>query len=61
MSDQSELTVGDRIRIVAGTFENFEAIVTAVDANSGRISAEIWIFGKATPVELERGEAVRIA
>ncbi|REK17885.1 MAG: hypothetical protein DWQ37_05005 [Planctomycetota bacterium] len=56
-----ELGRGTRIRIISGTFETFEAIVSAVDETTGKVSAEIWIFGKATPVELERGQFVRIS
>ncbi len=59
--DQSDsLRRGNRIRITAGTFEGFEAVVTAVDQDAKRVSAEIHVFGKATPVELGLSEVERI-
>ncbi len=63
MSDErqsDELGPGDRIKIIAGIFENFEAIVTRVDEAAGIVFAEIWVFGVATPVEISRHDAVRI-
>ena len=63
MSDEEPtipLDGGNRIRIIAGTFEGFEAVVTNVDETAGKVFAEIWIFGKATPVELSRHDAVQI-
>jgi transcription antitermination factor NusG len=54
------LETGDRIKILAGTFERFEAIVTRVDEAGGKVFAEIWIFGRATPVEIPRQDARRI-
>jgi transcription antitermination factor NusG len=60
MSEASDkLEPGDRIKILAGTFEDFEAVVTSVDEAAGKVSAEIWIFGKATPVEVQRNEVTR--
>jgi transcription antitermination factor NusG len=50
----------DRIKILAGTFEGFEAIVTAIDEANEKVSAKIWIFGGGTPVELKRSEVVQI-
>ena len=44
---------GQRIRIVGGTFERFEAVVIETDAATGRIHADIIIFGRTTPVELK--------
>ena len=57
--DSSELQHGNRIRIISGTFENFEAVVAGV-SESGKVSAEIWIFGKCTPVDLAISEVERI-
>jgi transcription antitermination factor NusG len=41
-----------RIRIVAGTFENFEAIVESIDQSTGKVHAGINVFGCVTPVEV---------
>ena len=51
---------GDHVRITAGTFEGFEAVVVAVDSATAIVSAEIHIFGKATPVQVPAGDAQRI-
>jgi len=61
MDHNAPLVPGDRIRILAGTFEGFEAYVVAIDQSTGSISAEIRIFGRATPVELLPDDAERIS
>ena len=45
--------VGDRVKIIDGTFENFEGEVSTIDEASGRVTVMINIFGRSTPVELE--------
>lgn len=45
--------VADRVKVKDGTFEGFEGEVAAIDAQSGKISVMINIFGRSTPVELE--------
>lgn len=44
---------GDRVKVKEGTFEGFEGEVSAIDAQSGKITVMINIFGRSTPVELE--------
>ncbi len=51
--DPKGLFAGQRIRITAGTFENFEATVEEIDAGTGKVHAGINIFGCVTPIELE--------
>ncbi len=58
--DPAPIQRGNRIRIMSGTFEGFEAVVVAVDAATAIVSAEIHIFGKATPVEVPAGDVQRI-
>jgi transcriptional antiterminator NusG len=50
------LSPGQRIRILAGVFENFEAIVESIDTESRKVHAGINVFGRVTPVELEMGD-----
>jgi transcriptional antiterminator NusG len=45
--------VGSRVKIVEGTFENFEGEVDAIDETNGLVTVMINIFGRSTPVELE--------
>lgn len=45
--------LNDKVKIKEGTFESFEGEVSAIDAQSGRITVMINIFGRSTPVELE--------
>jgi len=44
---------GDRVKIIEGTFENFEGDVDSIDQTNGRVTVMINIFGRSTPVELE--------
>jgi transcriptional antiterminator NusG len=46
-------SVGDRVKINEGTFENFEGEVDNIDEANGRVTVMINIFGRSTPVELE--------
>jgi len=46
-------SLGDRVRIKEGTFENFEGDVEGMDEANGRVTVMINIFGRSTPVELE--------
>ena len=53
-------SVGDRVKINEGTFDNFEGEVSAIDEASGRVTVMINIFGRSTPVELEYWQVERI-
>ncbi len=46
---------GDRIRIIAGPFEENLATVREILADKGRIKADIVAFGNVTTIELEAG------
>lgn len=46
-------SVGDRVRVKDGYFQNFEGDVEGVDEANGRVTVMINIFGRSTPVELE--------
>ncbi len=46
-------SIGDRVKINEGTFENFQGEVSAIDETNGRVTVMINIFGRSTPVELE--------
>lgn len=45
--------VDDKVRIKEGTFENFEGRVEAIDEANGRVTVEINIFDRPTPVEID--------
>lgn len=45
--------VEDRVRIKEGTFENFEGDVKDIDESKGRVTVEINIFDRPTPVEID--------
>ncbi len=46
-------SVGDRVRVKEGNFENQEGEVDAVDEANGRITVIINIFGRSVPMELD--------
>ncbi|MCA9173413.1 MAG: transcription termination/antitermination factor NusG [Planctomycetales bacterium] len=44
---------GDKVRVKDGNFQNFEGTVESIDETHGRVTVEIVLFGRPTPVELE--------
>lgn len=54
------IQAGDRVRIIDGTFENYEGRIEHVDLVAGRVSVLIDIFGRITPVELELFQVERL-
>ncbi|QGJ70121.1 Transcription antitermination protein NusG [Planctomycetales bacterium 10988] len=44
---------GSRVKIIDGTFQNFEGDVESIDETTGRVTVVITIFNRSTPVELE--------
>jgi transcriptional antiterminator NusG len=47
------LNVGDHVRIVDGTFNGLDAVVTAIHAEQARVVAEVTIFGRPVSVDFE--------
>lgn len=54
---KSDFQVGDLVVIVDGPFKNYEGSVDAVDINKGKISVNVLIFDRETPVELDFTQA----
>lgn len=54
---QFDFMAGDMVTIVGGAFTDFEGVVDRVDEASGRISVNVSVFGRITPVEVN-GEQV---
>jgi len=48
-----QFSVGDRVKIKEGPFENFSGAVDEVNAQKGLVRVIVMIFGRETPVELE--------
>lgn len=53
-------TIGQRVRVKEGYFENNEGEVSAIDERNGRITVMINIFGRNNPVELDHWHAEKI-
>ncbi len=48
-----ELEIGDLVRIVDGPLKGFEAKVTEIDEERGKIKVLMTMFGRETPVKLD--------
>jgi transcriptional antiterminator NusG len=53
-------TVGQRVRVKEGYFQNHEGDVSAVDERNGRIEVMINIFGRPNPVELDHWHVEKV-
>ena len=52
---------GDSVQLVRGVFESFEGTIVRIDRESGKVTVEIEIFGRITPVEVEPQDLGRSA
>ena len=48
-----DVKVDDKIRIISGPFADFDGVITEVYPDKAKLRANISIFGRETPVELE--------
>ena len=55
-----DVKVGDFVRITGGPFADFTGEVTEVNLERERIKASVIIFGRATPVELEFNQVIKV-
>ena len=45
--------IGEKVKVIDGSFQSFEGNVESVDEENARLEVLINIFGRATPVELD--------
>lgn len=55
-----DVQLGDEVRILSGLFENFNGKVTALDAATKRVTVNVEMLNRTTPVELALDEVVRV-
>lgn len=49
---QDPFILGENVKIIDGSFDDFPGIVTHVDLEKKKLNVEVRIFGRPTPVEL---------
>ena len=52
--------IGDRIKIMSGTFKDFEGTISRIDKESGLVSIDTVFFGRKTMVEVGFTDIMRV-
>jgi transcriptional antiterminator NusG len=53
---KTSFAVGDKVKIQSGPFVNSVGQIEAVDAEEGKLTISVLLFGRSTPVEAEFGQ-----
>jgi transcription termination/antitermination protein NusG len=60
MKPPLDFEVGDHVRVSNGPFASFHGTVEDVDEDTERLRVVLSVFGRATPIELEFGQAEKL-
>jgi transcriptional antiterminator NusG len=52
MNKKYEFSIGEKVRIKVGPFQNFPARIVAINTKKGILKVKVDIFGRTQPVEL---------
>lgn len=53
-------SIGDKVKVIAGSFNSFEGVVEEIDAEKGRLRILLHIFGRPTPVDVALNEVEKL-
>jgi transcriptional antiterminator NusG len=48
-----DFTVGEKVRVISGPFENFIGAIDEIYPDKGKVRVMVSMFGRETPIELE--------
>lgn len=51
---------GDEVKVIDGPFANFNGVIDEVNEEKGKVRVLVFIFGRATPVELEFVQVMKL-
>lgn len=52
---------GEQIRVIDGPFQSFNATITKIEDEKGRLTVDVSIFGRATSVELDFNQVEKLS
>ncbi len=61
MAHETDLQVGDAVRVIDGPFADFVSPVRSIDLDRGRVQLTVDIFGDPTTVDVPLSAVVRSA
>ena len=55
-----DINVGDEVRVLSGSLENFTAKVVEIDTENQKIKAQVIMFGRDQVVDLDYDQVIRV-
>jgi transcriptional antiterminator NusG len=59
-STKTDIAIGQEVRILSGTLENFVAVVQDLDPAANKVTVKVTMFGREQLVDLDLDQVVKV-